>query len=152
MKYDTRPGELTVRQEWVPALRHADIVAVKPIAGEVPGLADKWLVVLEGNYQAMVKRVQTWAPVRREWQQPGPAAALPLQYRPKRADRGTQGYNEVVGYYLDRVLGMYRVPPIVGRLLSSKLLFSYALDQGQTRLSSFCSLFLSLNLSLPHTP
>lgn len=37
-----------------------------------------------------------------------------------------QGYNEIAAYYIDRVLGLYRKPPIVGRYLSSKLLYSYA--------------------------
>jgi len=41
----------------------------------------------------------------------------------KKSDRTMQGYNEIAAYYMDRVLGLYRKPPIVGRFISSKLLY-----------------------------
>jgi hypothetical protein len=45
--------------------------------------------------------------------------------RPRRADRRMQGYNEVIAFYVDRVLGFYRKPPIVGRAISSKVMHRY---------------------------
>jgi hypothetical protein len=42
-----------------------------------------------------------------------------------RLDRQYQGWGEVAGYYLDRALGLYRVPPIVGRYVSSKIYYYF---------------------------
>lgn len=50
----------------------------------------------------------------------------------RKADRKMQGYNEIIAYYLDRTLGLKRKPPIVGRYLSSKLLYSYAFTNDGT--------------------
>jgi hypothetical protein len=42
----------------------------------------------------------------------------------KRAEWEFQGWSEIVGYHVDKVLGFHRKPPIVGRKISSKELYA----------------------------
>jgi len=115
-------------KEWIPVLREGNIISVKPLKGEVNGLAEKWKVQFENGHVAMVKPVQAWSPLDISWPYINYTNHRAEGARVRRADRKNQGYNEIVAYYLDRVLGFNRKPPIVGRYLSSKLLFSYALE------------------------
>ena len=39
--------------------------------------------------------------------------------RVRSSDFASKGWNEVVAFYADRVMGLYRKPPIVGRAFSS---------------------------------
>ena len=40
-----------------------------------------------------------------------------------RTGRMDQGMGEIAGFHLDRALGLNRKPPVVGRMVSSKILF-----------------------------
>ena len=42
-----------------------------------------------------------------------------------RLDRQYQGWGEIAAFHVDRVLGLYRVPPITSRYLSSKIYYKH---------------------------
>ena len=53
--------------EWIPILQKAEIVSIRPIKGEVSGLAQKWLVRFEGGHEAMIKPVEPWSFLAPQW-------------------------------------------------------------------------------------
>lgn len=87
------------------------------------GLAKKYIFILEGGYVAMAKPVernQFFYPHAAfptlQWDYENPISAV-------RMDRDYQGWGELCGTALDRVLGWYRKPTVMGRYLDSKLLY-----------------------------
>lgn len=42
-----------------------------------------------------------------------------------RADRKYQGWAEIAAFYLDRVMGFNKKPPITGRIMTNKELFEF---------------------------
>jgi len=110
-------------REWQDALRHNEIEDTVVIGHH--GLAKKYVFILKGGYVAMAK------PMERDllfwprsvlgtfyWDELKPVKAI-------RMDRDFQGWGEVCGTALDRVLQWYRKPTVVGRFMDSKILYMH---------------------------
>lgn len=83
------------------------------------------MFLLEGDYVAMAKPLERdllfWprsAFATLSWWQERPRSAL-------RMDRDYQGWGELCGTALDRVLGWHRKPTVVGRWMDSKVLYQH---------------------------
>eukprot|EP00012_Vannella_robusta_P011226 CAMPEP_0206200480 /NCGR_PEP_ID=MMETSP0166-20121206/10907_1 /ASSEMBLY_ACC=CAM_ASM_000260 /TAXON_ID=95228 /ORGANISM="Vannella robusta, Strain DIVA3 518/3/11/1/6" /LENGTH=203 /DNA_ID=CAMNT_0053618831 /DNA_START=44 /DNA_END=655 /DNA_ORIENTATION=+ len=108
-------------QEWKHALAHNEIIDTVVIGHH--GLAKKYLFILEGGYVAMAKPVERNLLVfphssisTISWLKQHPTKAT-------RMDRDFQGWGELCAVAIDRVLGWYRKPSVVGRYIDSKLLY-----------------------------
>jgi len=112
-------------REWGEALSSAPIKDTIVIGHH--GLAKKYVFLLEGDYMAMAK------PVQRDLWFYSPSVFPTIDwldlYRKRRhsvrMDREYQGWGELAGYALDRVLGFNTKPTIVGRYIDSKTLYAH---------------------------
>lgn len=114
---------LELDRTWNRALGEAEVVETIQISHT--GLAKKYVFLLEGNFVAMAKPLErdllVWPRSifsTLDWFAAAPRGAV-------RMDREYQGWGELGGLLLDRVLGMHRKPPIRGRHLSSELLYRH---------------------------
>jgi hypothetical protein len=125
---------------WKKALEEAEVTVGSLAAGRAAGadtelqqtiqlshvgLAQKYVFLLEGNFVAMAKPLErdliVWPRSifsTLDWFEEEPRGAV-------RMDRQYQGWGELGGLLLDRVLGMHRKPPIRGRYISSELLYRH---------------------------
>ena len=104
-------------------LRNAKFQFIEPFFN---GLSQKYKVSLVSGHHVMMKPVEaisffTHSRYLLRWDE------LPSKRHStlSRADRTYQGWAELAAFYLDRVMGLYRKPPIVGRVISSTEMYSF---------------------------
>jgi len=125
-----RDNGRAVDEEWIPLLANSTIVHVEEFHS---GLSYKYRVTFANGHRAMVKPVESisffgHSRGSTDWNSrtsAGPQDEKSQKWDLSRADRRYQGWPEIAAYHLDRVLGLYRKPPIVGRTLTNKELFTY---------------------------
>lgn len=109
--------------EWLQVLREGKIASFESYS---PGLSEKYVCVFESGHKAAAKPMERWHFFNRD---------IPVwdwglmtrdgQVRVSRAQWEYQGWSEVLGYHLDQVLGWNLKPPVTGRVLSNKELYSF---------------------------
>ena len=52
---------------WLQVLQYGDIVDLRPIRSQVAGLADKWRARFSSGEEAMIKLVETWSFLPKQW-------------------------------------------------------------------------------------
>lgn len=87
------------------------------------GLANKYIFELEGGFVAMAKPLERNVPFYSFDTFPTRSVADGPPSNPIRLDREYQGWGEIVGYYLDKILGFNR-KPIIGEPFSFSFSFS----------------------------
>lgn len=115
--------DASLHKEWLQVLREGKIARFESYS---PGLAEKYVCVFESGHKAAVKPMEQWHFFSRDipvwdWE----LMTREGQVRVSRAQWEYQGWSEVVGYHLDQVLGWNLKPPVSGRVLSSKALFTF---------------------------
>jgi hypothetical protein len=81
----------------------------------------QFVVSLAGGYKAAMKAALDPLEVANHTKRPLVALSdVPYQFV-TRTGRMNQGVAEIAAFYLDRALGLYRKPPMVGRMVSNKV-------------------------------
>jgi hypothetical protein len=112
-----------VEKEWVQDLRHQPVRSSFRFA-PADAASHKFIVHFADGKVALAKPLAcfNWILSRT------PIVFDPIRHDGYEAidDATCQGWPDIIGYHLDRLLGLYRKPPAVGRRLSNKELYSGA--------------------------
>jgi len=115
--------DVSQHEEWLQVLREGKIKRFEVFTS---GLSEKYVCVFESGHRAAAKPMEQWHYFARDvpvwdWE----LMTRERQVRVSRAHWEYQGWSEVLGYHLDQVLGWNLKPPVTGRVLSNKELYSF---------------------------
>mmetsp|Transcript_12276 Transcript_12276/g.49265 ORF Transcript_12276/g.49265 Transcript_12276/m.49265 type:complete len:453 (+) Transcript_12276:172-1530(+) len=128
-------------EEWVAALKYGKVVSCEVFQPKGSAISEKHLAVLEHDgsyYKAVIKLAQhpryaaytppIYKKSQVQWRFKNSQEHEPqLEHLPhmlyRRAARSFQAVPEILSYHVDRIMGFYRKPPFVGRVLTNKELY-----------------------------